>query len=61
MSSDRCGVCCTENVVGGFAGGERGVKLYVEEGDFIIADPEEGKARGTHAKYEYFPMHPCEL
>eukprot|EP00884_Botryococcus_braunii_P003362 jgi/Botrbrau1/13026/Bobra.0389s0018.3 len=31
------------NVVGGFAGGERGLKLFVEEGDFIIADPEQAR------------------
>lgn len=31
------------NVVGGFPGGERGLKIFVEEGDFLIADPQQGE------------------
>lgn len=40
LNAARCVVAV--NVVGGFAGGERGLKIFVEEGDFMIADPQQG-------------------
>lgn len=44
------------NVVGGFAGGERGLRLFVEEGDFIIADPEQGDALTCLATLRVMPV-----
>ena len=34
--------CCAAGVTGGFAGGERGVQQYVEEGDIKLAPPGRG-------------------
>lgn len=34
---------CAAGVTGGFAGGERGVQQYVEEGDLKLAPPGRGK------------------
>ena len=40
------GVLCAAGVTGGFAGGERGVQQYVDEGDLKLAPAGRGEALG---------------